>query len=148
MIEFLMQPQTLYYVLTFIFGGGLFSLIKTFVESKQINANAKGINLKSPLEAENLQISGMESLIKNLQDDNKVLRDDRDYWKGNYEMVREQVEKLSAELDRQEERNAKLRAEIDKMKARLDEAEKRSPAHVAGRDDLEDKYPHEIFPNH
>lgn len=128
LLTFLLSAEALKLLLTFIAGGGLFTAVKTYFDAKEVKTNSKIAKMKAPVEVNAIQVSGMETLAKNLQADNEVLRADRDYWRENYEMVKEQVARLSAELSRQEEQNHKLRLEVDALKAKLDKAEQNSPA--------------------
>ena len=135
-IALLTSPEFLKYILTFLFGGGLFTGLKVWSDHKEVKQNAKIANMKTPVEIDAIQVTGLETLAKNLQTDNQVLRDDRDYWKGEYEKMKTEVERLSDELERQEQRNKVLRQHIEQLQKQMDDAEKRSPAARAGRDDL------------
>lgn len=141
MLELLMNPELVKYVLTFIFGGGLWAAIKTYFDSREVSERSKVAKIKTPLELESMQLTGLETLAKNLQEDNEVLRKDRDYYKEQYEMVSEKLQKLSDELDRQEEANHKLRMEIDSLRKELKSVHNNSPAVQAGRDDLTTTFP-------
>ena len=145
LLTFLLSAEALKLLLTFIAGGGLFTAVKTYFDAKEVKTNSKIAKMKAPVEVDAIQVSGMETLAKNLQADNEVLREDRDYWKHNYDLVKEQVGKLSEELARQEEHNHRLRLEVDGLKAKLDRVEQDSPAAKSGRADLrefaDDTYP-------
>lgn len=135
-LAFLASSEFLKYVLTFLFGGGLFTGMKVWSDHTEVKQNAKIAKMKTPLEMDAIQVAGMETLAKNLQADNDVLRADRAYWKGEYEKMKQEVERLSDELERQEERNRILRKHIEDLQRHMDSAEKRSPAATAGREDL------------
>ena len=135
-IALITSAEFLKYILTFLFGGGLFTGLKVWSDHKEVKQNAKIANMKTPVEIDAIQVTGLETLAKNLQADNQVLRDDRDYWKDEYEKMKTEVERLSDELERQEKRNRVLRQHIEELQKQMDNAEQRSPAHVAGRDDL------------
>lgn len=137
-IGFLFSAEVLKLILTFIMGGGLMTLIKTYFDSREVATNSKIANMKAPVEKDAIQITSFNTLVERLQEDNRVLREDRDYWKGNYEIVRAQVDKLSDELERQEESNHRLRMEVEDLKRQLDKVESNSPAARSRLSDTQD----------
>lgn len=141
-ITFITQAETVKYVLVFIFGGGLFTAIKTWIDHAEFKQNAKTAKMKTPVEVDNLKVAGLEVLAKNLQEDNKVLREERTYWKTEYDVLKVEVVRLSDELGKLEDRNAKLRKYIDDLQKHIALVSDNSPACLQGREDVYDEPGH------
>jgi phage shock protein A len=134
-------PQTfgqwVYVLVLLMLGAGGQSVIKAVLEYRANREANQKAGLKMDAESGSLQVQGLEILVKNLQGDNEVLRKDRDYWKEQYDVVREQVEKVLAELD-------VYRSQVQELKEMLDNIQAQSPAAKAAtppsesmkRDDL------------
>jgi chromosome segregation ATPase len=134
-------PQTfgqwVYVLVLLVLGAGGQSVIKAVLEYRANKEANQKAGLKMDAESGSLQVQGLEILVKNLQGDNEVLRKDRDYWKEQYDVVREQVEKVLAELD-------VYRSQVQELKEMLDNIQAQSPAAKAAtppsesmkRDDL------------
>lgn len=86
-------------IITFVFGGGFLALTKTLVEGRKAKAQNKQLGIKTPIEIRQIEMSTADVLIENLQDDNRVLRVERDYWKTNYTDMKQQVDQLLKQLD-------------------------------------------------
>jgi chromosome segregation ATPase len=134
-------PQTfgqwVYVLVLLVLGAGGQSVIKAVLEYRANKEANQKAGLKMDAESGSLQVQGLEILVKNLQGDNEVLRKDRDYWKEQYDVVRQQVEKVLAELD-------VYRSQVQELKEMLDNIQAQSPAAKAAtppsesmkRDDL------------
>lgn len=102
----------------FLTGGGLVAftaLYKAFIERKKTIAETKTLTIKTPAEVDKTKAETQDIIIGNLQEDNRVLREDRDYFKGLYEQVQEQVAKLITELDQYRARVRELQDAMDAM---------------------------------
>lgn len=123
------------YLLDLLFvGGGLaaiFGIYKTFKEGKRAWSESKAIDAKTPVDVRKTEVETLDLVIENLQEENKILRDDRDYWKGMYTEVQEQVSALAKELD-------EYRVRVRELQESLDDFAKHSPAAQHEMPDLND----------
>lgn len=119
-----MLTEIIWLTVTFILGGGISQGIRAWRESKKIQQEAETLGLKTPVEIESIQIAGMDTLIKNLQAENEMLREDRDYWRGMYNAIKSEVDALAKEMD-------VYRKRISDLQNALDAAARHSPSQDA-----------------
>lgn len=125
MEDFLIQylPDIIKVVVAFVTGGGLFGLYQTYIKNKEVNNNAKVADIKTPVEVESLQIAGMETLIENLQADNRVLRDERDQWRAGFNELQERLNSVNQELGKTQKVLMDLQTEMDRLRKSIPESE-------------------------
>lgn len=119
-----MLSEIVWLAVTFILGGGISQGVRAWRESQKIQREAETLGLKTPVEIESIQVAGMDTLIKNLQSENEMLREDRNYWRGMYNAVRNEVDALAKEMD-------VYRKRISELQSALDAAGQHSPGQEA-----------------
>lgn len=115
----------LYLALASLLGGGAATLYNSFKENKRADSQAEAMGLKTPAEVEQIHVSGMEILIVRLQEDNGILRKDRDYWKAEYDKIKQQVDEMAKQIDQ-------YRLQIHELQQAMDRIAQGSPAKRAG----------------
>jgi predicted nuclease with TOPRIM domain len=116
--EFIIQhlPDIAKIIVAFVTGGGALGLYQTFVKNKEVKSNAKIADIKTPVEVESMQIAGMEVLIENLQEDNKVLRDERDRWREGFNELQDRLNAVNNELAKTQRVLMDLQHEMDRLR--------------------------------
>lgn len=105
-------------------GGGISTAISSWRAAKKTQAEADALGLKTPVEVESMQVSSMDIVIKNLHSENKLLREDRDYWKGMYNTIKDEVDNLVKEMD-------DYRRRITELQMALQDAASHAPSDQA-----------------
>lgn len=103
------------YLVTLIVGTGAGGLIKLYIDNKKVNSDVESANLKVPAEVESIQIAGMKELVVNLQENNRTLREERDYWMNNYETMKLQVAELETQLKTALSQLENVKSQMDAM---------------------------------
>jgi chromosome segregation ATPase len=116
--EFIIQhlPDIVKIIVAFVTGGGALGLYQTFVKNKEVKSNAKIADIKTPVEVESMQIAGMEVLIENLQEDNKILRDERDRWREGFNELQDRLNAVNNELAKTQRVLMDLQHEMDRLR--------------------------------
>lgn len=115
----------LYLALASLLGGGAATLYNTYKENKRADQQAKAMGLKTPAEVEAIHVSGMEILITRLQEDNGILRKDRDYWKAEYDKIKDRVDQMAEQIEQ-------YRQQVHDLQEAMENIAKSSPAKQAG----------------
>lgn len=94
------------YIITFIIGGGLAELFRTFRESRKLKAEAHDLEVNTEITEDKAHTDALIVIIDNLRADNQTLREERngyrmerdDYWDRLRE-AEKRIERLQAELN-------------------------------------------------
>lgn len=101
-------PAIVYSIITFVFGGGLTGLVTAIATNRRVKAEAQNAGAKTQPEINQLTVGTMGEVINNLQNDNKVLREERDKYMKRLQEMEERVAFLTTEL-------SKVQAEIGRL---------------------------------
>lgn len=113
-------------ILTFIVGGGITTGVKSWNEAKATKSEAERAGLKTPVEIESIRVASLDLVLKNMQEENQMVRSDRDYWKSMYHQIKEEVDTLIVEMD-------SYRSRVIELQKALQTAESHAPS--AGAED-------------
>lgn len=111
-------------ILTALFGGGLFSGYQAFQQANKTKQEAASVGLKTPVEIESIRIASLDLVLKNLQEENALVRVDRDYWKNAYTQVKGEIDNLINEMDEYRRRIAELQTALERAAAAAPSADR------------------------